>query len=37
MDYTQSELDYANNNLNRILNYEKGVPTKTTRYLKEGE
>lgn len=37
MDYTQSELDYANNNLNRMLNYEKGVPTKTTRYLKKGE
>lgn len=37
MDYTQSELDYANNNLNRMLNYEKGVPTKTTKYLKKGE
>lgn len=37
MDYTQADLDYANNNLNRTLNYEKGVPTKVTRYLKEGE
>ena len=37
MDYTQSDLDYTNNNLNRTLNYEKGVPTKVTRYLKEGE
>ena len=37
MDFTKSELDYVNNNINRTLNYEKGVPTKTTRYLKQGE
>jgi len=37
MDFTKSELDYVNNNINRTLNYEKGVPTKTTKYLKQGE